>query len=334
MPCFGLPAGLETCGLGAARDEFRQQTTHFSGLRRLLHPCVEPFPREKERGEARFETQQNYEKRMTLLTFCTVLAAVCYLGSGIAIVGAMKGTGSKASALIRWPVLLGVLLQGYSLHDLMFSEGGANFGFGFAMSEMFFFAVIILLIETWIHRLHGQFGIVLIAAAVGALLPLVFPGQAIASAEWTLVFRWHLILAIAAYAFLMIAFVHAILLTLQNRRLKMPALESEPSSFLDSMPGLVVMERIFFRIVSVGFAFITLTLIVGAFATHEAKGVWFYFDHKMILTWLAWILFGILLVGRAFAGWRAKTALSWFWAGFTFFVVAYFGYSFVLELTL
>ena len=98
------------------------------------------------------------------------------------------------------------------------------------------------------------------------------------------------------------------------------------------MPALVVMERIFFRIVVVGFLFITLTLIVGALATQEAKGVYFLFDHKTILTWLAWVFFGILLAGRRVAGWRARTALNWFWAGFVVFVVAYFGYSFIQEL--
>lgn len=51
----------------------------------------------------------------------------------------------------------------------------------------------------------------------------------------------------------------------------------------------------------------------------------------MILTWIAWVLFGILLAGRRFAGWRAKTALRWFWAGFLVFVIAYLGYSFILE---
>lgn len=243
---------------------------------------------------------------MTILTICTIIAAILYLGSGMAIIGSMKGEGSGASSLIRWPVLAGLVMQGYALHGEMFGEGAVNFGFGFAMSEMFFFAVIILLIETWIHRLHGQFGIVLIAAAVGTLSPLLFTGQVIPSVEWTTIFRWHLLLAIAAYAFLMIAFVHAVLMALINRRLKSPAV-GETSKFLDSMPALVVMERIFFRIVVVGFLFITLTLIVGALATQEAKGVYFLFDHKTILTWLAWVFFGILLAGRRVAGWRART---------------------------
>lgn len=178
------------------------------------------------------------------------------------------------------------------------------------------------------HRIHGQFGVILIAAAVGTLFPAFFPGAPIAASEWTTLFRWHLLAAIAAYSFMMIALVHAVLMALQNRYLKASV---EQPKFLDSMPGLVVMERIFFRIVAVGFLFMTAVLVLGGFATEEAYGVFFRFDHKMILTWIAWVLFGILLAGRRFAGWRAKTALRWFWAGFLVFVIAYLGYSFILE---
>ena len=82
------------------------------------------------------------------------------------------------------------------------------------------------------------------------------------------------------------------------------------------MPGLVVMERIFFRIVAAGFLCLTLVLVTGSIATKEQYGVFIHLDHKMILTWLSWAIFGSLLAGRYFAGWRAKT---------------YVGYSFILE---
>ena len=68
---------------------------------------------------------------MTILTICTIIAAILYLGSGMAIIGSMKGEGSGASSLIRWPVLAGLVMQGYALHGEMFGEGAVNFGFGF-----------------------------------------------------------------------------------------------------------------------------------------------------------------------------------------------------------
>lgn len=266
---------------------------------------------------------------MSVLLVTTVIAALLYLVSGLLIVNAMKkGADAKASSLLRWPVLLGLVLHGWALQSEMFQPEAVHFGFGFALSEMFFLAVLTLFVETMIHRLHGQFGIILIAAAFGSLCPTLFPAPAIPAADWTPLFRWHLLAALAAYSFMTIALVQAVLMAAQNRHLKSPGTNG---GLIDSLPGLVVMERIFFRIVACGFACLSLVLVLGAFATHEAQGVWFVFDHKMILTWLSWIVFGVLLLGRLTAGWRARTALRLFWAGFAVFVIAYFGYSFIVE---
>ena len=129
---------------------------------------------------------------MTSLTICSGIAALLYLAAGMAIVGAMKQKAGKASSLIRWPVLLGLILHGYAVEGEMFRPDAVHFGFAFALSVTFFFAVIALFIETIIHRLHGQFGIILIAAAFGTILPVIFPGNPIPAQEWTVLFRWHL----------------------------------------------------------------------------------------------------------------------------------------------
>ena len=239
---------------------------------------------------------------MSVLLISTGFAALLYLVSGIAIMSAMKkGAEAKASSLLRWPVLLGLVLHGYAVGQEMFTAEAVHFGFGYAVSVMFFFAVVTLLIESWVHRIHALFGIILIAAAFGALFPVFFQGQVVPAADWTLAFRWHLVFALAAYSFMMIAFVQAVLMMLQNTRLRAKGLSAN-DDLLDSLPGLVVMERVFFR-----------------------------FDHKAVLTWISWLVFGVLLLGRTVWGWRAKTALRLFWAGFVVFAVAYFVYSFVLE---
>ena len=268
---------------------------------------------------------------MSVLLISTGFAALLYLVSGIAIMSAMKkGAEAKASSLLRWPVLLGLVLHGYAVGQEMFTAEAVHFGFGYAVSVMFFFAVVTLLIESWVHRIHALFGIILIAAAFGALFPVFFQGQVVPAADWTLAFRWHLVFALAAYSFMMIAFVQAVLMMLQNTRLRAKGLSAN-DDLLDSLPGMVVMERVFFRIVATGFFCLTLVLILGAVVTKELQGVYFLFDHKAVLTWISWLVFGVLLLGRTVWGWRAKTALRLFWAGFVVFAVAYFVYSFVLE---
>ena len=58
------------------------------------------------------------------------------------------------------------------------------------------------------------------------------------------------------------------------------------------------------------------------------------FDHKTIFTFAAWFVFGALLVGRTFFGWRGRTALRWTLTGFAMLMLAYVGSRFVLEVLL
>ena len=53
--------------------------------------------------------------------------------------------------------------------------------------------------------------------------------------------------------------------------------------------------------------------------------------HKTVLSLIAWVLFGILLIGRIRYGWRGRSAVHWALSGFGFLAVAYFGAKFVLE---
>lgn len=284
----------------------------------FLHYLAKPFARKED-------------KEMTTPTICTAAAALLYLAAGLGIVRGMKSESGSASPMWRWPVLLGLVLHGFGIHAEIFQPDSVRFGFSLALSVMFFFAAAIMFVESYVHRMHGQFGIVLTAAAFAAILPVVFPGVPSQAAQWSTLFRVHLLLALASYSFMVIAVVHAVIMTLQNRRLKTMDVADGRPGFLETMPGLVVMERIFFRIVAVGFVFLTLVLVTGGLATKEALGVYFNFDHKMILTWISWAVFGILLLGRATSGWRARKALAWFWIGFALQIVAYVGYSFIKE---
>jgi ABC-type uncharacterized transport system permease subunit len=159
---------------------------------------------------------------MTTLSLCTILAALLYLLSGIAIVSYMKGRDGKAPSWLRWPIIAALVLHGVAIEAEVFQGDIIHFGFGFAVSAMFFFAALILFVESIIHRLHGQLGIILIAAAIGAVFPLAFPGRPVAGDEWSFMFRVHILLALAAYSLMTIATVHAVLMSLQNRELKRP----------------------------------------------------------------------------------------------------------------
>jgi ABC-type uncharacterized transport system permease subunit len=53
--------------------------------------------------------------------------------------------------------------------------------------------------------------------------------------------------------------------------------------------------------------------------------------HKTTLSLLALVLFGILLAGRQFAGWRGRRAVYLYLWGFAILCLAYFGSRYILE---
>jgi ABC-type uncharacterized transport system permease subunit len=84
-----------------------------------------------------------------------------------------------------------------------------------------------------------------------------------------------------------------------------------------------------FRLIGAGFVLLSLALLTGLiFVTN----LWAqHLQHKTILSLIAWVIFGVLLLGRNRYGWRGRAALRWTLSGFGFLALSYFGSKFVLE---
>jgi ABC-type uncharacterized transport system permease subunit len=89
-----------------------------------------------------------------------------------------------------------------------------------------------------------------------------------------------------------------------------------------------------FRTIGVGFALLTLAVSSGVFFSEELFGTPLQLSHKIVFAILSWLVFGGLLAGRHFRGWRGRTALYWTITGFTLLLLAYLGTQFVLEVLL
>jgi ABC-type uncharacterized transport system permease subunit len=197
---------------------------------------------------------------------------------------------------------------------------------------MLWLAVIIYWIESRFLELEGMQAPVLALAAVCVPLPALFPGLAspAPAAEHSAELRMHLALAMIAYGMFTIAALHALLMTLLERRLHGGALIAP----LAALPPLLVMERLLFRVIVVGFAFLTLTLVTGIVFSETLFGRAMKFDHKTVFAVASWFIFAALLAGRYLYGWRGRTALRWTLAGFVALLLAYVGSRFVLEVIL
>jgi ABC-type uncharacterized transport system permease subunit len=203
---------------------------------------------------------------------------------------------------------------------------------------MLWLAVLIYWLESLFFSLLGMQPLVLGAAAVGVLLPAWFPGRLIADATST-DFKIHLALALIAYSVFTIAVLHAVLMALADRLLhRKGAGEAARGDPLHgpaaSLPPLLTIERMFFRLVGAAFVLLTATLATGMTLSESMFGRAMRLNHETVFAVMAWLTFAVLLWGRLVRGWRGRTALRWTVAGFVMVLLANVGTAFVLEVLL
>jgi ABC-type uncharacterized transport system permease subunit len=205
------------------------------------------------------------------------------------------------------------------------------------LSAAMWISVAAYWLENRNFALDGLRMLVLPCAAATVLLPAMFPGTLMPLGDRSALLPWHVTIAILAYSTLTIAAFHAVLMAIQDTRL-----HTRPggpvsgwfATAIDRLPALLTMERLLFRLIGFGFVLLTLTVLSGVIFSEELFGKAFRFDHKTVFTMLSWALFGLLLAGRRWRGWRGKTALSFTLAGFSTLLLAYVGSRFVLEVIL
>ena len=103
---------------------------------------------------------------------------------------------------------------------------------------------------------------------------------------------------------------------------------------LTSLPPLLTMESLLFRMLLLGFTLLTLTVGSGVMFSEELFGRPFTIDHKTLFAFASWGIFATLLIGRHAWGWRGKRALRWTLSGFALLILAYVGSRFVAEVIL
>lgn len=223
-----------------------------------------------------------------------------------------------------------LLLHGAGLFSALFPGDGMRFGFGEALSMMIWLAICFYWIETLYARLDGLHAIVMPAGFIGCLLPWLFPGKHLLVNAGSPAFKAHFIIAMLAYSLFTLAALHAMLMAVADRQLH----HARFSRALASLPPLLTMEAMLFRLIAIAFVFLTLTLLTGMVFSESLFGTAFRLDHKSVFAMVSWLTFGILLAGRHFRGWRGRLALRWTLSGFGILLLAYVGSRFVLEVLL
>ncbi|HRE16293.1 MAG TPA: cytochrome c biogenesis protein CcsA, partial [Rhodocyclaceae bacterium] len=160
--------------------------------------------------------------------------------------------------------------------------------------------------------------------------PILFPQTHLIANAQAPAFKLHFIAAMLAYSLFTLAALHAVFMGFTETKLHQKALTKS----LTSLPPLLTMESLLFRMLGTGFVLLTLALGSGVFFSEAVFGKPLALNHKTLFAFASWGIFATLLVGRHFRGWRGKKALHWTLAGFLVLMLAYMGSRFVAEVLL
>lgn len=226
-------------------------------------------------------------------------------------------------------IALALIIHGWLLFQVIFDHG-FNLGLFNVLSAISWLTVLIYWVGDLKHQLTNLQAFVLPPAAIFALLPASHVTDHILPAAESGLFLAHIGIAILAYSLFTFATLHALLMAIAERNLH----NKSTLIKLPSFPPLMVMETLLFRIISLGFVLLSITLLSGLFFSEQIFDKPLQFNHKTIFSIASWFIYGSLLFGRYQYGWRGIKAIRWTLAGFVLLLMAYVGSTFVLQIVL
>jgi ABC-type uncharacterized transport system permease subunit len=251
-----------------------------------------------------------------------------YIISGVSFaLSRLPSFASRSSPTLAIAFLTGVAglaWHGQTLWSLILVNDGLSLSIGNTASLIGLQLALIAILGGLQSTLRGPAaGLLILAGAAAALTGWSSPAASGEILTWQI--QAHVLISLFAYGLLTAGAIVAVFALLQERRLQAGRLSSINQLFAP----LETTEKMLFGITAAGFLMLLLAVSSG-FALFENLFAQ-HLVHKTTLSLLALLLFGILLAGRQFAGWRGKRAVYLYLWGFAILCLAYFGSRFILE---
>jgi len=231
---------------------------------------------------------------------------------------------TRAQKSRAWMIVLGFLSVGVHallLHRWIDLVAGQNLNFFNMLSLVMWlislFALLIILFKPADMLVIFIFPL----AIVSILLVIGFPSRFVINTNAQASELFHILFSVITFAVMCIAGFQAILLAIQERVLRFKI----PGTLFHKLPPLILMEKLLFQMISIGFISLTLLLATSFYSFHAimlSEGV---ILQKTIVVIAAWVVIGLLLLGRYLWGWRGRKAIYCTLFGVLLLLVVYFG---------
>lgn len=253
------------------------------------------------------------------MSWIALLAFVAYAASLGLILPTLLRRNGAYRRLALYSAAVAVVSHACSLYLRIFDvHAGQNLSLLNIGSLVSLLIAIVMTTVATINRGWFLLPVVYIFAMIHLAVSNLLPGEFITHLEETPGLLVHIGLALFAYAVLIIATLYAFQLAwldflLKNKRLMFNA----------DMPPLLTIERKMFHITQVGVILLTLTLCTGLFYLpnmFNGENL-----HKALLSFVAWVIYIVLLWGHYRKGWRGRRVVWLSLVGVLFLTLAYFG---------
>lgn len=226
----------------------------------------------------------------------------------------------KLSPNKKWFWLSGfaaVLVHAYLLHHWIDVSGGQNLTSLNMLSLALWLIALLTLLISLRKPMENLALVIFPLAIISIILALVFPAQNIINTAENPKQLIHILLAVFTFAVLSMAGLQAMVLAVQEKQMRQKQIG------MSKLPPLETMESLLFGIIWFGFLLLTLLIITSFYFFSGQLGTTLL--QKVVLVFIAWIIFGCLLIGRHYLGWRGRKAIYGTLIGVGLLLVIYFG---------
>lgn len=240
-----------------------------------------------------------------------------------------------------WLLFL-VAMVGPLAFVLLLAEGQWHGGFGFniwvtvAATLVIFLPIALWLRQAWLLTplLFAYLMLLGLLALLFDLAPQENPaallsadsgdGQTGGIGGWLAL---HITVSVVTYALATLAAVAGLAVMLQERALK----KKRPTDFTRSLPSFADGERLQITFLSAAELVLGVGLVSGMALSLLEKGQMLVLDHKILLSFLAFVAIAVVLLLQTRTGLRGQRAGRWILAAYLLLTLAYPGVKFVTD---
>lgn len=261
---------------------------------------------------------------ITINLLATLAWLVTWLLIGVRLRDRLQGRAQTHRHLLIVSWLIALSMHGSTIVHTVLQAPGVSIHFAAALSIVMWLSSVLLFI-TMLTRPLETLGIFVAPFTLTAMLLPLLDTSHTATLDLRSGLGVHIFTSLLAYSILTLATLQAILLAWQNKHLH----NHNPGGLIRTLPPLLDMEALLFRLILLGAILLTFGLISGALYVDNLFSQ--HLIHKTILSIIALLVFTTLLLGHWLYGWRGRIAIRWVLSGFFILMLAFFGSKFVLE---